>query len=237
MSQPSQWEPQSPPDVLPSSVLLPPFSSAAALLLSPVAAAMGNHSLHVSCRICFPLLLVFTLLWLGAYFALKKGAPSPGQLLITDPNAHSVRTTAPLYSQGGKAHTNELHADVSVSHQGESTSQTVIIHQTELVSSPIIHCKQRLPHSNRSREQRTFFAGCASIVCRVHVNLRRLIQCALVGGSKGVANLEYFDYNVNEDGEPEKTIGGEPGMFRCAGDCHMAFGFQLTVSSPCEPTD
>merc|ERR1711865_72071 len=43
-----------------------------------------------------------------------------------------------------------------------------------------------------------------------------------------VLDLRYHDYNVDEEGHPVTT--NDKGQFRCAGDAHMAFGFQLTAS-------
>ena len=39
--------------------------------------------------------------------------------------------------------------------------------------------------------------------------------------------LAYFDYKLGTDGDLKKTQCR--GLFRCAGDAHLAFGFQLTV--------
>ena len=42
-----------------------------------------------------------------------------------------------------------------------------------------------------------------------------------------VQTLSYFDYKLGTNGNLKKTQGR--GLFRCAGDAHLAFGFQLTV--------
>merc|ERR1711998_631936 len=43
-----------------------------------------------------------------------------------------------------------------------------------------------------------------------------------------VLNLKFHDYDVDEEGSPVPVHGR--GQFRCAGDSHMAYGFQLTGS-------
>jgi hypothetical protein len=49
-----------------------------------------------------------------------------------------------------------------------------------------------------------------------------------------VEHLDYFDYNVDDEGNPSAVFDkSQKGQFRCAGDSMMSFGFQLTVSPVC----
>jgi len=49
--------------------------------------------------------------------------------------------------------------------------------------------------------------------------------------ASNVEHLDYFDYNVDDEGNPTAVFDKtQKGQFRCAGDSMMSFGFQLTAN-------